>query len=236
MNYVTNDPRNSGRRRNHLYDEFAAYYASERCRWAPNDPRRVFNLALKSIYPSYNRRLTAEQFLALIYDTLGVRQGRPRGLFQSFNPGKYKGRLSLQDHFVNLFMRRLKDRLKGNLSRNGTDQNRQADASEFQARPELGLYKVTRTSRWNRQRVESLPEALAFLLTHDREVENAVAEALAGLGLQEEQVIRLTYWGGLSRRKIGRLLGLDHKTVARRYDDALWKLREFYGVEQRVAA
>src|SRR5689334_8381455 len=85
----------SRRRRDHLYEEFAAFYASERCSWAPETPRRAFNLAFEGIYPAYPARLSREQFLALVYDTLGVRQCRPKGLFQTFNPTRYMKSLPL---------------------------------------------------------------------------------------------------------------------------------------------
>ena len=74
-----------------LYREFTAYYTQERCHWAPSNPKRAFNLAFKTLYPAYCERMAPSLFLSFIYDTLGVRGGEPRGLFQTFDPEKYKG-------------------------------------------------------------------------------------------------------------------------------------------------
>jgi RNA polymerase sigma factor (sigma-70 family) len=51
---------------------------------------------------------------------------------------------------------------------------------------------------------------------------------LKRLGESEWEIIRLKYWKGLSARQIGIRLGIDHKTVRRRHDAALAKLRAFF--------
>jgi RNA polymerase sigma factor (sigma-70 family) len=73
-------------------------------------------------------------------------------------------------------------------------------------------------SSWNKRMVEHLPVALAFL--DDR----------------EQTIIHLSYWSGLSNRQVGRLLNLDHKTVASQREIALRKLRRFYGIQTDAAA
>jgi RNA polymerase sigma factor (sigma-70 family) len=215
MNCVTNDPRKSGRRRNHLYDEFAAYYASERCWWAPNDPRRIFNLAFKSIYPTYNRRLTVEQFLALIYDTLGVRQGRPRGLFQKFDPARYTKSLPLEEHFINSFAFRLRGRLKNYLKRD-TSHHRVCNPAKLRA-------------LLDSKRVRS-----AQGMPRERELLAALTDALERLEGEEYLVIRLAYWNDLSAREIGLALRRDHKTVRSRLETALSKLRRFLSASGKI--
>jgi hypothetical protein len=80
-----------------LYREFAHYYTTERCEWAPDNPERVFNLAFKTVYPRYRKRLTPEQFLAEVYGTLGFSSAQPDGLFQTFDPAKYTGAGPLTD-------------------------------------------------------------------------------------------------------------------------------------------
>jgi hypothetical protein len=194
-----------------LYREFREFYDAHRCVYAPANPRRIFNLCFKSVYRAYRNRLTTFEFLGVIYTTLGVRQGEPRGLFQTFDPVKYKGKLPLDRHFVNLFKKKLWGKLILALSPR-TDQGKPADPGKFHARPELGLRRAAGLSRW------------------DRDVREAIHEALAYLDELERAVIHLTYWGGLSARMVGELLSVDHKTVGRRHCRALQKLREFYGV------
>lgn len=97
-----------------LYPEFARYYTAERCAWAPENPRRLFNLAFDSIYPDYEDELSPEQCLGVVYDTLGV--GRT-GLFRTFDPAEYHGTLPLEYHFANMFARRLRGNLKREVKR-----------------------------------------------------------------------------------------------------------------------
>jgi len=198
---------------NRLYAEFERYYVGARCRWAPANPRRLFNLAFKRVYPAYREKMSRWQFLAAIYRTLGVRDNEELpGLFQTFDPRKYKGPLPLEDHFVNFF----KKKLVGNLTlamKRVTDNGRRGDREKFIARPEIGLLtEQTRFSRHDIEAVEALPEALAHLESEER------------------VVIQLTYWAGDSNRSIGRCLGLNHKTVAARHRSAMSKLRRCYNV------
>src|SRR5262245_1023331 len=134
MNKKTSFPERAGEMRR-LRQDFADYYARHRCRWAPANPRRLFNAAFKGVYSVYHRRLTPCQFLALVYDRLGARAGGLRGLLQTFDPAKYGGRLPLEEHFLNLFLRRLKGRVRNCLTRTRTDQGRPGDRSKFRPRP-----------------------------------------------------------------------------------------------------
>jgi hypothetical protein len=59
---------------------------------------------------------------------------------------------------------------------------------------------------------------------------DTVPDALAALDEPERVVIELTYWPPRrpSDRKIGRYLHCDHKTVKRRHETAMVKLRLYY--------
>jgi DNA-directed RNA polymerase specialized sigma24 family protein len=59
---------------------------------------------------------------------------------------------------------------------------------------------------------------------------------LAYLTPRQRAVVHLIYWEGLSARKVGTLLGMDHKTVARVHAAAVAELRWLYGVEEKCAA
>src|SRR5438045_3987489 len=65
-----------------LCREFCTYYKKERAawvaadperdRWAPRNPRRLFNLAFKGLYRAYYRYVTLWEFLDCVYRTLGT--------------------------------------------------------------------------------------------------------------------------------------------------------------------
>src|SRR5213080_1787408 len=95
-----------------LYREFASYYVQQRCPWAPTNPRRLFNLALKSMFRRFGKRITLWELVGEMYATLGVARGEPRGLFQDFDPSRYHGKLLLESHFANMFKQRLRARLR----------------------------------------------------------------------------------------------------------------------------
>jgi RNA polymerase sigma factor (sigma-70 family) len=193
-----------------LYREFASYYHEHRCCYAPANPRQIFGLCM-SLYQAYRRFMPAWEFMSDVYATLGVREGEPRGLFQTFAPAKYRGKLSLERHFANLFKKKLWGKVLRSLSPK-TDRGRRGDPGRFQASPELGLRKEQPRSRWDRELIEN------------------VREAMAQLEGGERTIIYLMYWRDFSARKIAALLEVDHKTVGRRYDKAMKKMREFFGV------
>src|SRR4051812_2790433 len=99
------------------YHEFRDFYVRERAAWvaerperdawAPRSPRRLFNLAVRTLYRAYRRRLSVWQFVGAVYDTLGLASGDGPGLFGDFNPAKYHGNRPLQDHFAAMFKRRV---------------------------------------------------------------------------------------------------------------------------------
>lgn len=60
-----------------LYREFEVYYQKQRCVWSPENPRRIFNLCMNHIYPTYRQRLSREEFLTIMYLTLGVHPAPP---------------------------------------------------------------------------------------------------------------------------------------------------------------
>jgi hypothetical protein len=190
-----------------LYEEFARYYMEERCRWAPTNPKRVFNLAFEVVYPDFHGRLTPEEFLAEMYAVLGFRGSQPEGLFQTFDPTKYTCSLPLQNHFVNLFRARLRWRL--------LDQFRRL----AKWRQKLNPAELTHEAEERRlERVADLPEGLSLLSS------------------VEFAVVHMTYWGRYSHREVAVELGMDRETVRRRHDSALLRLRAFYGVGEKIAA
>ena len=217
MSCTMNDPNYHRRRRNHLYEELALYYATERCRWAPANPRRLFNLAFKRLYPAYRRWISSHQFLAVVYDTLGTRRGKPRGLFQTFDPARYTKSLPLEEHFINLFAQKLKGRAKNHLKREAAH-GQVCDPTKLRAQPEMELVGTTQRSTRHGEWLASIPDALWQL------------------DAEEHLVIRLKFWDDLSLREIGLALRQDHKTVGRRQEAALGKLRRYYGVEPGAAA
>lgn len=185
-----------------LYREFAAYYEAERCVWAPANPRRAFNLAVKTLYEPNREKVSLFQFIGLVYETLGFAAGGT-GLFREFDPDKYHGRLPLEKHFLNLFRARLEGKLVNALRRG------ELLVAARQKRGKVGL-----PQRSFRQ----------------RQLDQEVAEALTCLSDLEARVIRLRYWDDASYREIGQELGMDHKTAGRRLDQALDKLRRQFGV------
>jgi RNA polymerase sigma factor (sigma-70 family) len=200
-----------------LYGEFARFYEQQRCPWAPANPKRIFNLAFDKLYPRFYDRLSEEQFLSAVYATLGFPGSDPKGMFETFDPAKYRGSRGLDDHFVSLFARKLTGKLTRAVSRT-TDRGRRGDPAKFRPDPALGLLD-------ERVRPESEQACLDLL-----------PAVLACLDARERAVIHLTYWGDLSARKVGELLGMDHKGVARVHDRAVGKLRRMYGVEEKLAA
>ncbi len=201
---------------NRLYQEFAHYYMAERCQWAPTNPRRAFNLAFEIASRRNYRPLSEEHVLTVVYATLGFRGADRPGLFQTFDPAKYNGTLPLNDHFINLFARKFSGKLSKEMSRT-TDRGRKGDAEKFQTTPGLGLRNERTLPDRNRHLLDDLPEVLNCLNGRER------------------GVIHLLYWEDLSARKIGALMGIDHKTVASVHQTAVSKMRRAYGDEENLA-
>jgi hypothetical protein len=119
-----------------VYREFASYYVEQRCCWAPENPRRLFNLACKTMFRRFGKRITLWELVGEMYAILGLARGEPRGLFQDFDPSLYDGKLPLDSHFTNMFKQRLRARLwRACYPRSGRD--RLAKAYRFQANPRL---------------------------------------------------------------------------------------------------
>jgi len=70
----------------HLYDEFKRYYDDERCQWAPRNANRIFQFAFSNVYPNYRELMSQEEFLGVVYETLGFSGPSSPGLFQKFDP------------------------------------------------------------------------------------------------------------------------------------------------------
>jgi RNA polymerase sigma factor (sigma-70 family) len=140
--------------------------------------------------------------LSVLYETLSK-------LFEDFDPARYGGERPLTDHFVDMFAGRIK-RALARRARPKSDKGKKGDKNRFVGRPELGLFNGTsdRTSlqnEWMRQKVH---------------------EALRHLPEAQHQVIKGKYFLEQSYREIARELGFDHKTVRKRHDDAIDRLRD----------
>jgi RNA polymerase sigma factor (sigma-70 family) len=189
----------------YLSREFATFYAAHRCQWAPA-PWRLLGLA-ESIYQDFRKNMTAAQFLSVVYRTLyDPHKDKDLGLFKTFDPRKYNGRLALEDHFVNLFARRLRTNLRREL-RPRTDRGREGNPFLFRTRPGLGLVKEERVP---------LPEDL---------MRERVREAVLSLPPQERDIVRARYWEDLSFRGIGERLGVHYKAVERKHGRAIEWMR-----------
>ncbi len=199
-----------------LHNEFARYYTAERCEWAPTNPRRAFNLAFEIASRRKYRPLSEEHVLTVVYATLGFRGADQPGLFQTFDPAMYNGTRHLSDHFINLFARKLSGKLSREMTRT-TDRGRKGDVEKFQTTPGLGLLNERTQPDRNRHLLDDLPEVLSCLNGRER------------------GVIHLLYWEDLSARKVGALLGMDHKTVASVHQTAVNKLRRAYEIEENLA-
>jgi hypothetical protein len=198
--------------RRHLSAEFARFYDACRCGWAPANPDRAFGLAFKSVYPEFDNRVSEEEVLAAAFDALGYPGADRPGLFRTFDPGKYSGGLPLEDHFLNLFARKLRGKLESSLRRT-TDNGRPGDPDKFRPNPALGLLRGTAEPAANRTPADDLRADLGVLTDRQR------------------AAVWYRYWAGLSDRDAGRRLGLDHKTVAKDHRAALARLRPLYGAE-----
>jgi len=176
------------------------------------NPKRAFNLVINTLFRHYRKRLTLWDFMGAVYSTLGVGEGEPKGLFQSFDPSRYHGKSPLEQHFLNLFKKKLWGRLV-RLLRTPTHKCKARDRLTFLARPALGL--VREEKRVSRQ---------------EHDLVQSISEALACLDGPEKLVIQMVYWDSLSARKVATILQVDHKTVGRRHNLAIRKLRQFYDV------
>ncbi|QDU20597.1 sigma-70 family RNA polymerase sigma factor [Urbifossiella limnaea] len=205
--------------RKRLYREFADYYSAERCRWAPPNPLRLFNLAFKTVYPRFRDRLTEEEFVEAMYTTLGFPGSRPRGLFRTFDPAKCHDRLPLGGHFANLFKAQLEYRVLDRLRREAKRRRRRVRREELTPGAER---RLRRDGGSPYDRVE-------------REWVDALPEALGRLAPDEFVVVRMTYWERYSLREVAVALGLDRGTVRRRHNAAIAMLRAFYGVSRKIA-
>jgi RNA polymerase sigma factor (sigma-70 family) len=191
--------------KNRLFEEFATYYNQHRCESAPENPRRVFALA-RRIHADGYAGLTKHHFLSVLYETL-------EGLFRDFDPAKYNGKINIENHFVNMLGYRLKTNFKRALSPR-TDNGRQADRYLFQARPELGLLKPTRPSVHEERARE-----------RDELAREKVRDAVERLPVGERDIIWGLYWDDLTACDLARRLKIDRRTVKRRHDNALEKVR-----------
>ena len=150
--------------RGRLYAEFESYYVAHRCRWAPENPRRVFNLCVHVVYRRYRKRLTLPAFLSVVYATLGIPfdESRPHtdadkrrlhGMFQKFDPAKYRGVLPIEDHFINLLRRKVEGRLLRYLQAPTDTGNRGDD----------GLFRAWDAQRRLDDLAEGIPDAMRTL-------------------------------------------------------------------------
>jgi len=182
----------------HLVREFCEFYQARRCPCAPANPMRIFRLG-ETLYKQYLRRITPAGFMSVLYETL-------QSIFQRFDPTKYQGQRPIEDHFANFF----KKTLWGNLRRAmrpRSDMGRKGNRQKFHPQPELGL----------RIAKESL---------HTEWAHEEIHEAVSELPQVEQSIIRGRYWADLSEAKVAKSLGIDRRTVKKRHDMAIERLRK----------
>jgi hypothetical protein len=230
------------------YREFKDYYGKQRSRCSLENANRVFHFAIAVYRAEYAGVMDLWQFLGCVYDTLGYgpADGETAGLFATFDPTLYQSR-DVAKHFLNVFSKKLRYRLKRCLhpyagpGTRRTDQNRKDEAG-FRPGAVLGFVREYRlpealSRKFGPQRLlESLPDrqwpprGLASLAW-------CLFEAYELLDDWELDILRCAYAGckAPSLRKMGRCLGLDHKTVRRRLHAALAKLKVYFGDEIHAA-
>jgi hypothetical protein len=82
--------------------------------------------------------MTLWQFMDCAYAVLGFGKDAFQGLFGDFDPALYHGMLPLERHFVNLFMKRLRTRLRRALHPR-SDDGRKGKREKFRESRGLGL-------------------------------------------------------------------------------------------------
>jgi RNA polymerase sigma factor (sigma-70 family) len=217
-----------------LFDQFDQCYARVRRPGLPS-AWRLFRFCWALYETRYATRLLPGEFLSLLYQTLFGIPGKGRGLMADFDPKRYHGRLSQAGHFLNMLKRRLQARVRREFERM-SDQGQVGDENRFPDRREVGLCKPR---GWTREAGEASsrfdpaavpdrppdgPDGLDRLL-------ETLPEALAILNPEQNRVVYLRYWLGWSYRRIGKDMGLDHKTIASLHSKALDRLRAFYREE-----
>ncbi len=232
-------------------EDFIAFYEDERtvCFHAPANPQRTFRLLMKVYQEEYSGRVCLWQFLGCVYDALGyhTKDGKlVSRLFAKFDLTKYRGRLTPEKHFLNLLIRSVRRRLERALCLR-TDQRRPDEGPRFVGPGRVrtaGLHCVFREWRLPmRSSWRYGPQRLLENLS-DRpwppgeegrgQLEDVVREALGRLNTAEREIIRLTHFEQkpFSARRIGRALGLDHKTVRKYRDAAMTKLQRYFQNER----
>jgi hypothetical protein len=220
------------------YAEFAEFYKDHRCDGSPEDPRRTFNFAVKTLYLPNKHRLHEWDFMSCLCRALW-------SLFRWFDTAKYHGR-DVEKHFLSL----LKKHALSQMSRirpwsnqgpackrcrsgtpcspKGTCEERQQDAlTGFESLPALAIFRGTKTREG---RLESEAES-SWEVELRETVERAkfrLPKAIDSLTIPELVAIFLIYDCGCGYRETGRRLGIDHKAVGRLHERTIRKLREFF--------
>src|SRR5262245_39288306 len=88
--------------RQEFYEVYRIY--RDRCRHAPRSPARAFGLIKTTYHQYYARWLSSSEFMSQAFDSL-------ERVFRTFDPSKYRGKKPLAQHFVNFFMRNLREDL-----------------------------------------------------------------------------------------------------------------------------
>lgn len=197
--------------RSRLYNEFAVFYSAHRCEHAPENPRRIFNLTFDTIYvKNYRRRMSEEEFLGVLYATLGFPGSEPPGLFETFDMRKYAGEKSAENHFLWFFARKLHGNIKSGFRKS------KVNPARFVPHPKLSIHKGAATSETpaNQQvRPQDVPELMAELSP------------------VEVAVMHLKCWRDLSDREVGKLLDLDNRAVCRVRSAVAKRIQQSFGVE-----
>jgi DNA-directed RNA polymerase specialized sigma24 family protein len=234
----TKDKRHLEQEKGELRREFMQYYESHRCLGAPPGGR-VFGFCWTLYETRFARRFSPQEFLGALYETLDGRPGRGRGLLNDFELSKYHGGVPAANHFINMLAYRLIVRLQ-RWRRRLSDRGKSPKRPGFLHRPELGLCRgVARRTAVPGADGPDLPDLPHPDGPPGQTVDDSgegLTEALAALSPSQYEIILLWYWGGLSARAIGGAVGVDHKTVRRRHDWALNRLRASFVDEARAAA
>lgn len=179
-------------------------------------------------------KCSQEELAAHVFLVLDGRTTNGRGLLNDFDRTKYCGRLTTDDHFMNLFAGRLRSRL-ANAAESATDGGRRGDPDRFLHRPGGGWYSVRAVAQHgspvHSKDIDNLPDRPRQARHGLESLTDYVWEALDALAPVDDRILWMCIGCECSDRDVGREVGVCHKTVARRVKAALAKFRTFFANE-----
>jgi hypothetical protein len=222
---------------------FGEYYAAYRCESAPENPDRVLGLARKIYEDRFSRVLTPQEFLDVLFETLGIpgwgTKQRGKGVFHDFDPSNDNHGQPLDKRFMSFFKTRLKQNLADECKQR-TDQGRLHPAYDpkIKSKPSRFATEPTPTSysRDANRRRDGSVDLRAVVDTRWKQDEanrirderlRLVKEAVQDLPGDERLVITRHYTDRKSFREIERLYPhLDRRLVAELHESALGRIRK----------